>query len=141
MSSVSYDNNTFKRSFSVCHLNIRSILSTSDGGPSRFDLLCDFVTKQNDFEVIALTETHIDNSVDSSLIEIEGYHLFRKDRNRAGGGVVLYVRSSLNPKLLFNTDTYSSESIFVKAHIGNKSVTVGVCYRPPNQSSSDREDF
>ena len=135
------EDNVPKNSFSVCHVNVRSILCTSEGGPSRFELLCDLLVKQNDFDVVALTETHIDSNIDSSLISIDGYSLFRKDRNRSGGGVAMYVKHSLCPKLLFNINKFSSESLFVKTQIGKKSITFGVCYRPPNQLNVDRDSF
>ena len=106
--------------FSVCHINIRSILATSDGGPSRFDLLQEFITKENKFDVIALTETHIDANIDSSLITIENYDLFRKDRNRSGGGVALYVKSIFFPKLLLERNKFNIESLFVKCQIDKK---------------------
>lgn len=41
--------------------------------------------------VIAVSKTWIDNSVTNSEIFIEGYHILRKDRNRSGGGVCVYI--------------------------------------------------
>ena len=38
----------------------------------------------------------IDDSITHGEISISGFNLIRKDRNRAGGGVVLYIRESLS---------------------------------------------
>ena len=38
----------------------------------------------------------LDLSVANHEIKINGYDVVRKDRNRHGGGVVIYIRSSIN---------------------------------------------
>ena len=51
--------------------------------------------KQENYDVVALTETWWDVSHDWS-VPIDGYKLFRRDRQgRRGGGVALYVRDCL----------------------------------------------
>ena len=42
-----------------------------------------------------LNETKIDEIVDDSLINIDGYFHERHDRNRHGGGVLIYVEDSI----------------------------------------------
>lgn len=79
------------KSLSFCYLNARSILARSSDGLPRFDHLYNFVCSENSYDIILVTETHLDNSIDSSEINIDGYHLFRRDRNRHGGGVAVYV--------------------------------------------------
>jgi Reverse transcriptase (RNA-dependent DNA polymerase)/Endonuclease-reverse transcriptase len=142
MSMATKDNSSkLKRSFSVCHLNTRSLLATSEGGPSRFDLFSNLVTKDYDFDIIALSETHLDSNVDLQNIWLDGYQLFRKDRNRAGGGVAVYAKADLFPVLFFETTQFNIESLFIKVVIGNIKAIIGVCYRPPNQSSIDKDVF
>ena len=80
------------QSLSFCYLNARSILAQSSDGLPRFDHLYNFVCLDNSFDVILVTETHLDNSIESLEINIEGYQIFRKDRNRHGGGVAIYMR-------------------------------------------------
>ena len=41
------------------------------------------------FDIFAINESKIDDSVMDGEISIPGFNLIRKDRNRAGGGVVL----------------------------------------------------
>jgi len=46
--------------------------------------------------VIALTETWLDSSIPSYEVELPSYRLYRRDRSRHGGGVVMYVHESAN---------------------------------------------
>ena len=66
----------------------------------------DIIAKDK-YDVVAITETHLSHEIVDSLVEIEGFTVFRKDRNRKGGGVVIYCRSELNTKLA----DYSKDSI------------------------------
>ena len=42
-----------------------------------------------------LTETHLDDSIKDSEIALPGFCVFRNDRNRHGGGVLMYIHQSL----------------------------------------------
>ena len=46
-------------------------------------------------DILALSETWLDSSVDDSLVAIPGYRVYRSDRHRHGGGVCMYVNDSL----------------------------------------------
>lgn len=49
-------------------------------------------TELSDFDILAITETHLDNTVKDDDLLITGYHTpIRKDRNRFGGCVTLYI--------------------------------------------------
>ena len=43
--------------------------------------------------MISITETWLDNSVSDAEINIENYTVVRRDRNRNGGGVCVYIRN------------------------------------------------
>jgi exonuclease III len=49
-------------------------------------------------QIIACQETKIGKNVDSCTLKINGFKLFRKDRNENGGGVALYIAEALKPK-------------------------------------------
>jgi len=68
----------------ICHLNIKSLLTQTDCGP-RLDHPYNSACKDHSFDIIALTETHLRDSIVSSEINFEGYQILRKDRNRRGG--------------------------------------------------------
>ena len=47
------------------------------------------------FDVIGISKSHLDSTIPDVDVEFNNYSVFRLDRNRQGGGVALYVRSSL----------------------------------------------
>ena len=127
------------KSISFCYLNARSILARSSDGLPRFDHLYNFVCSENSYDIILVTETHLDNSIDSSEINIDGYHLFRRDRNRHGGGVAVYVRGELAPIEISELQRPETESIYIKILKCSIPCILGVFYRPPNQSAVNRD--
>ena len=128
------------KNITFCRINIRSILFQNEDIP-RINLLHNFITKEYCCDIVALTETHLDNSINSSELELDGYSLFRKDRNRSGGGVMFYVRNELNAVQLLEADSPGVESIYVKVSSNHFSCVCGVCYRPPGQSMMERKLF
>jgi exonuclease III len=46
-------------------------------------------------DVITLNETRVDDSVLNGEVEIPGYDIVRRDRNRNGGGVGIYIRNNI----------------------------------------------
>ena len=53
-----------------------------------------------------MNETKIDEIVDDSLISIDGYLHERHDRNRHGGGVLIYIKNdTITYERLQNDDT------------------------------------
>ena len=49
------------------------------------------------FDILKLNETRPDDhdSIPNSEIKISGYDIVRRDRNRNGGGVAMYIRSCI----------------------------------------------
>ncbi|CAM4495102.1 unnamed protein product [Caretta caretta] len=95
------------------------------------------------YDVIGITETWWDNSHDWSTV-MDGYKLFRKDRQgRKGGGVALYVREQYDCSELRYETAEKPECLWIKFRsVCNKSdVVVGVCYRPPDQGDEVGEAF
>jgi len=74
---------------------------------------------------------------------MEGYRLFKKDRQgRQGGGVALYVNNHLEcMELCLGMDEEQTESLWVriKDRTGAGDTIVEVCYRPPNQEDQADE--
>jgi len=87
-------------------------------------------------DLIGITETWWEGSYDWS-VGMEGYRLFRKDRQGTrGGGVVLYVSEELEcMELLLGMVEEPTESLQVriKGRAGTGDIIVGICYRPPDQ--------
>ena len=86
--------------------------------------------------VLAVPETWLDGSVTDAEIEMLGYTVVHKDRNRNGGGVCLYVRSdiSYNPRTDLLCDELESVWIDLLLPMALP-ITVGACYRHPTQDN------
>ena len=93
-------------------LNINSIRN-------KFSSFKDLALKETD--ICLLSETKIDDSFPNSHFFAEGYRMFRKDRNKNGGGLILYVNEDI-PGNLINSYNFKdgSESIVFEFSISNK---------------------
>ena len=45
-------------------------------------------------QIIFLSETKIDKSYPNSQFTLTGYHMYRKDKKKGGGGMIAYFDSS-----------------------------------------------
>ena len=131
------DSNFNNRGISLVHFNARSL-------KCNFNSICDCINNLNySFDVIAISETWIDDSFDVNYINIDGYNLYHINRNyKKGGGVALYVKNNLKCKLIVeqsvaHTDLYECvviELCFEKS----KNVIISCIYRAPG---SDLDSF
>jgi len=55
--------------------------------------------------IVCITETWLDDNVTISEICIPGFDIVRLDRNRHGGGVIIYVSSLFIYNILFTGDS------------------------------------
>ena len=53
----------------------------------------------NTLDILALSETRLDNTFTDAAVSIEGYTLVMHDRRRSGGGVAMYIRHVINYKI------------------------------------------
>ena len=70
----------------IGHLNINSIRN-------KFEPLKHII--KGNMDIMVVTETKIDDSFPKQEFEIEGYTSFRRDRNKYGGGILVYVREDI----------------------------------------------
>ncbi|GAB0206524.1 hypothetical protein GRJ2_003118000 [Grus japonensis] len=100
------------------------------------------IVQQENYDIVAITETWWDDSHNWSAA-MDGYKLFRRDRQgRRGGGVALYVRECFDCLELDNGDE-RVECLWVRIRgkTNKADIVVGVCYRPPNQDEEADEIF
>lgn len=74
----------------LAHLNINSLRNKIHDLSS--------LLLNNDIHVIAITETHLDELIEDSVIYIQGYNVYRMDRDRYSGGVALYIQDHIPAK-------------------------------------------
>ena len=84
--------------------------------------------------MIGISESNLDSTVLDPEIYIENYEILCFDRNRHGGGVACYIRSDISYKLnsLLPNEIENITFDILMPH--TKPITVGIIYRPPNQS-------
>ena len=112
----------------MASLNINSLLAHTD------DLRV-FIENSN-IDILAINETKLDFSIDDDQVSLTGFDIIRKDRlhnGRSGGGVCIYLRSSLNFRIREDLLNDNLECIVVKINnIRSKPFLFGTWYRPPN---------
>ena len=112
----------------LLHLNIRSL------NKHHSDLASLLSNSRCHFDVIGCRETWLNDFSYPDLLD--GYNLHIKNRpNRTGGGVCLYVKSSLQVKAcdLYLEDDHC-ESLLIEINNNGKTLIVGVLYRPPDSA-------
>ena len=89
------------------------------------------------FDVICLNETRLDTTISDEQVFIDGYTIIRNDRRRTGGGVCIYVRSSLNYNVRHDLPCDKHEILSINISKPNCSpFNVTALYRPPNSDTS-----
>ena len=89
-------------------------------------------------DVFLGTESHLEVSVLDSEIFPPNFLIYRKDRNKYGGGVFIAVHHNI-PSHQIYIDT-PLEIIWVKLHINND-IILGSFYRPPNSPITALNDL
>ena len=114
------------------HLNINSLRN-------KFDLLSEQV--KGSIDILMVSGTELDDSFPESQFLIEGFHSpFRFDRNRNGGGIMLYVREDIPAKLLSH-DFPCAESFFVEINLCKKKWLINCSYNPHKNNIENHLDI
>ena len=110
------------------HPNVSSIRN-------KFSGFKDLVLKETN--ICLLSETKIDDSFPNSQFFAEGYRMFRNDRNKNGGGLILYVNEDIPGKLI-NSYNFKegSEIIVFEFSISNKKWLLLGNYKLPSKCLS-----
>ena len=114
--------------FSVLAYNINSITASS-----KKDQLESMAHELN-LDIIALTETKLCDSVQESVYSIPGYSIINKNRDRRGGGVMLYIRDDHAFTRIEKIEM--KEHISIDCIVNNKKINVNVIYRPPSRTTA-----
>ena len=115
--SVNFNN------FKISCLNVRSLYP-------KVDEVRNFV-KTHNFDVFIANETWLDESFSNKHIEILNYDVIRRDRNRQGGGVCIYIKSDMKYTVL-NGYGVDLESAWISIDIDAEKFVIGTIYRPPS---------
>ena len=114
---------------SIYYTNCRSL-------PPKIDELRVQVASCNP-EIVAITASWLDPSITNSEIMIPGYMTYRRDRNRNGGGLVLFVKDSLPVSSISTHDSIEFISILIR--LPRSSLLLGLFYNPPSVNTTFSE--
>ena len=121
--------------FSCCHWNVNSILAHD-----KLSLLTAYNSTQH-YDIICISETYLDSSIDENILKLDGYSLIRADHpgNLKRGGVCLYYKENL---LLRHIKTeYFPQCLLCRISIQNQTGYLVVTYRSPNQNNNEFNEF
>ena len=68
--------------------------------------------------ILLISETKIDSSFPTAQFLINGFTTYRRDRNRNGGGMLLYIREDIPSNLLHTDDIV--EGLYIEISIRKK---------------------
>jgi hypothetical protein len=130
---ISENPGPFDNEISIFHLNIRNIRH-------KLDYVEALALGSS---IVCITESHLDDTVLSRDIQIQGYHdnILRKDRNCFGGGVLVYISKTLKVKRRDDLEFENSEMIWVEIEFPNYKVLFCVVYRSPGATQSLWQNF
>ena len=124
------------RKLKISHVNINSI--TADG---RLDELDHFVD-DNDIDILAVSETKLDDSVHPSLFQLRNFHPpYTRHRTRHGGGVATFIRSHLPSCRLYTLETDGVEWTWTRIKVKTNTILVCSVYFPPHMTADQQDDF
>lgn len=82
-----------------------------------------------------LTETFLGSEINLGELKVNGYQLFRRDRDSRGGGVAIYVRTDVQATKIALTSP--AEALLLKCKTNECNFFMLVVYRPPSNRDSD----
>lgn len=105
---------------------------------NKFTDLETLATVEN-YDIIGITETWLNLESRDYLAEynIPGYTMFSHEReNREGGGVLIYIKTNLQPTKLEKQNTNNVDKIYLQLKHDGRKIIIGLIYRPPGLNST-----
>ena len=119
-------------SLTVLYFNARSIIP-------KFDALCSEVEIHKP-DLICITETWLSEEVSDSEIALAGYQLHRLDRNRQGGGILIYVHTALTTEIIYQ-GPLNLEFLAISVQSSVNKFCISLFYRPPSSPRQVMDDL
>ena len=124
------------KGFHICNLNIKHV-------KPKLDNINLILSSSNNVDIQGLCETFLNQNTDNSILNMQGYHIERKDRDQChlitpddGGGILVYIANHLNYTRRNDLESQNVESIWLEIKLKNsKSFLVCSVYRPPSAKS------
>ena len=104
----------YKKPLRISHCNVHSRLSP--GTLNEISILIERLK----IDILSISETWLDSHIPDQLVSLHGFTTIRKDRNRKGGGVQVYVSDLLIVTHLSRLEHEHIESLWVSISKFNK---------------------
>ena len=97
------------------------------------------VCRKAPIELLCTDETKFDVSFPDAQFHIAVYQypLFRRDRDKNGGGKMIFIREGLIAKRFYSHEDITSETTCLEVTISKKKWSIALVYRPPYSSNKD----
>ena len=120
--------NKHPRNMIISHYNVNSIRY-------KFDELKQLFLN-NSFNICAFSETKLSSCFSDGEFAVDGYKLFRQDRNERGGGLIIYIHDDLPHRNLieFSGNYEGIEYLSFEFIMKSRKWYISYIYRPPRIS-------
>ena len=111
----------------IGNININSL-------PAKFDQVKEVILKNLD--ILVVTETKLDETFPLGQFYVEGFTMpYRLDRNRNGGGLIIYVKEDIPSKILEKHKLpHDIEGILIELNFRKVKWLLFGTYHPPSQN-------
>lgn len=121
-----------KSAVKIFQWNIRGMNSLE-----KFDCVRELIDRYGDpIDVLVLGETWVKEG-NQELYNLEGYTSVFSCRRRSNGGLVVYVRSKINPKIVEIVSQNGFHLIHLLLSLGGSKLNLIAVYRPPGYPTGD----
>lgn len=133
---------------SVYHLNARSVLSDITLGSVphderlvKLDEIFHALVYMRSADIITISESFLGKNISDADIALPDYQLFRKDRDRRGGGVLVFVHNSLSVSRRADLENNNIEALWLELALHSGKLFLGTYYRPPGDDLHGITEF
>ena len=117
----------------IGQLNINSLRN-------KFEQLSTIIN--GNIDIFMISETKLDETFPAAQFYLQGFcDPYRFDRNRNGGGIMLYIREDIPSRLIEKKLRNNSEYFFVEINLRKKKWLLCCSYNPHKNSISTHIDF
>ena len=129
-SNVNHNKFVITNQLKCLYSNFRSIMSCG-----KREELNSLIIEHN-IAIVAVTESWTHEGISDAEINLNGFNMFRKDRDikgfNGGGGLILYIKDHLAATQIVDVLDIGCESMWISLKLDIDLLTIGICYRRPN---------
>lgn len=99
----------------------------------------EFKQRVHGYDIIGVSETWFHSDIGNAEMALDGYNMYRVDRDhRHGGGVVLYIRDNFQSWLDTSLNSIGfTDTVWCTVKTASCKLLVGLCYRSPSSTAEN----